>query len=246
MRLRVSEVCRAFQGEGRMTGVECVFIRLHGCPVACAWCDTAFTWDGSEPGRSVELAALMDEVEALAANPPVWAGAPGRFAPIRHAVVTGGEPLVSKGLPDLLGALKRAGFTVEVETAGVLPPPDLDVHLLGRPFDQLGVYWNVSPKLPSAAPKIKPDPELLRRWAKTSGVVFKLAVADEEDFKEAVRLHREVAEGGWLPDFYLMPVATDLATLADRQRWLCDRAVGSGFKLTSRMHVLAYGKERGR
>jgi pyruvate-formate lyase-activating enzyme len=30
---------------GYFTGVPAIFIRLQGCPVGCAWCDTKHTWD---------------------------------------------------------------------------------------------------------------------------------------------------------------------------------------------------------
>ena len=37
-----------FQGEGRAIGQKTMFVRTAGCDYHCEWCDSAFTWDGSE------------------------------------------------------------------------------------------------------------------------------------------------------------------------------------------------------
>ena len=50
-RASVNEMYFAFQGEGQMIGTPCIFVRTHGCPVHCKWCDTPYTWDGSEKGE---------------------------------------------------------------------------------------------------------------------------------------------------------------------------------------------------
>ncbi|MCF3854570.1 7-carboxy-7-deazaguanine synthase QueE, partial [Salmonella enterica subsp. enterica serovar Weltevreden] len=36
---------QTLQGDGYLTGVPAIFIRLQGCPVGFAWCDTKHTWD---------------------------------------------------------------------------------------------------------------------------------------------------------------------------------------------------------
>ncbi|GAM63268.1 queuosine biosynthesis queE radical SAM [Vibrio ishigakensis] len=43
--LKLNEIFETIQGEGFFTGVPSIFIRLQGCPVGCAWCDTKQTWD---------------------------------------------------------------------------------------------------------------------------------------------------------------------------------------------------------
>lgn len=35
------------QGEGMVIGQKTMFVRTAGCDYTCAWCDSAFTWDGS-------------------------------------------------------------------------------------------------------------------------------------------------------------------------------------------------------
>lgn len=36
------------QGEGMVIGKKTMFVRTYGCDYGCVWCDTAYTWDGSE------------------------------------------------------------------------------------------------------------------------------------------------------------------------------------------------------
>ena len=45
MQYPINEMFQTLQGEGYFTGVPAIFIRLQGCPVGCAWCDTKHTWD---------------------------------------------------------------------------------------------------------------------------------------------------------------------------------------------------------
>ncbi len=43
MQYPINEMFQTLQGEGYFTGVPAIFIRLQGCPVGCAWCDTKHT-----------------------------------------------------------------------------------------------------------------------------------------------------------------------------------------------------------
>lgn len=45
MQYPINEMFQTLQGEGYFTGVPAIFIRLQGCPVGCAWCDTKHTWE---------------------------------------------------------------------------------------------------------------------------------------------------------------------------------------------------------
>src|SRR5829696_7945417 len=102
----VSEVFYSIQGEGELTGVPSVFVRTSGCNLRCSWCDTKYaSWEPEGDELSVE--AIVEKVLSY---------------PARHVVLTGGEPLVAKGIRELAQRLHEAGWHITIETAGTAPP----------------------------------------------------------------------------------------------------------------------------
>ena len=64
-----------FQGEGRAIGQKTMFVPTAGCDYHCDWCDSAFTWDGSEkPTRMTadEVIAALDKLGELRLCYPIW------------------------------------------------------------------------------------------------------------------------------------------------------------------------------
>jgi len=107
-RLWVNEVFYSIQGEGTHAGCPCVFVRLAGCNLRCAWCDTAYALN---EGRWMSLEEILAQVRT-------W-----RCAVVE---VTGGEPLLQPGVQSLLSALAEEYETVLLETSGALSIADID------------------------------------------------------------------------------------------------------------------------
>lgn len=108
--LDVHSVFHTLQGEGPFCGRPAVFARLAGCNLQCPACDTEYT-SGREP------VGVEDLVTRICMQP--W---PRSARPI--VVITGGEPF-RQNLYPLCLSLVREGFTVQIETNGTLPPPNL-------------------------------------------------------------------------------------------------------------------------
>ncbi|HMM54843.1 MAG TPA: 7-carboxy-7-deazaguanine synthase QueE [Candidatus Desulfobacillus sp.] len=106
--LRISEIFFSLQGESSRAGLPTVFVRLTGCPLRCAWCDTEYAFSG---GTAMTLGQVLDEVARHGA---------------RHVCVTGGEPLAQKACLPLLAALCDAGHAVSLETSGALDIAGVD------------------------------------------------------------------------------------------------------------------------
>ncbi|MBV8222927.1 MAG: 7-carboxy-7-deazaguanine synthase QueE, partial [Candidatus Eremiobacteraeota bacterium] len=87
------------QGEGAQIGAPAFFIRLDGCPLRCAWCDTPYALEGTA-GAAMSVDAIVE-----------------RVADARTVIITGGEPLAQDIAP-LVRAL--AGRHVTVETSGTI------------------------------------------------------------------------------------------------------------------------------
>ena len=98
MKYDLVEIFESLQGEGRNMCRPCVFVRFAGCNLRCPWCDTDI-----RPRFTLELDDLVAEVRGFRA---------------KSVVLTGGEPTIAKGMPELVAALKRDGYWIAVETNG--------------------------------------------------------------------------------------------------------------------------------
>jgi 7-carboxy-7-deazaguanine synthase len=214
-----------FQGEGPSAGRRAMFLRLGRCNLDCTWCDTPYTWDWTRFDPAVELHRrtvddVMAELDGIGAD---------------LLVITGGEPMLQQRhlVPVVAGAHAR-GWRVEIETNGTIAPaPELVATV-----DQ----WNVSPKLSGSGVGRRPDPETLRAFAATGRAIAKFVVSDPCELDEAA----DVAEAGGLSDVWIMPEATDAATLVTRLAALAPPVLARGWNLSHRLHVLLWGDARGR
>ena len=102
-KLCVAEIFASIQGESTWAGAPCVFVRLAGCDVGCAYCDTRYAHGGRDTMTVGEI------VERCGA----W--------PFRLVEITGGEPLQQEHCPALAACLLERGYTVLCETSGTLP-----------------------------------------------------------------------------------------------------------------------------
>lgn len=107
-RLKVNEIFYSLQGESTFAGRPCVLVRLTGCQMRCAWCDSEHSfYEGQWLSRAEVLAAVA------------------RFGcPLVE--LTGGEPLLQPGALPLLADLCDAGYQVLLETGGGLDISGVD------------------------------------------------------------------------------------------------------------------------
>ncbi|HPB28467.1 MAG TPA: radical SAM protein, partial [Acidobacteriota bacterium] len=103
MRLAVAEIFFSIQGESTFAGRPCAFVRLAGCNLDCRYCDTPAARTG---GRAMSVDEVVAAVAAF--------GCP-------LVEITGGEPLLQAGVPELCRRLLADGRRVLLETNGSLP-----------------------------------------------------------------------------------------------------------------------------
>ena len=121
----ISEIFHSVQGEGELTGVPSVFIRTSGCNLRCRWCDTPYaSWNPE--GTEMSIDRILAEVEKH---------------PAAHVVLTGGEPMVARGIHELAASLRRLGKHITIETAGTVAPGGIACDLA-----------SISPKLAYSTP----------------------------------------------------------------------------------------------
>ena len=54
--MHLIELYKSVQGESSFAGLPCIFVRLAGCNLRCAWCDSEYTFTGGKP-------FTLDEIE---------------------------------------------------------------------------------------------------------------------------------------------------------------------------------------
>jgi 7-carboxy-7-deazaguanine synthase len=107
--MHLIELYKSVQGESSFAGLPCIFVRLAGCNLRCAWCDSEYTFTGGKPFTEDEIVA---QIEAL--------------APCRLIEFTGGEPMLqSRELLPLMHRLLASGYTLMIETSGERPLSEL-------------------------------------------------------------------------------------------------------------------------
>ena len=139
------------QGEGKLLGVPVLFIRTSGCNLRCTWstgdgrvsiCDTPYS---SHIPEDAEIWDTADVVATIRAN----------CEPVRHIVISGGEPTLQ---PDALVELARLLKTelkmhITLETNGV--------HFIQELPAWVDLF-SISPKLASSEPTKEKNKQLNR------------------------------------------------------------------------------------
>jgi len=124
--MHIIEIYKSLQGESSFAGLPCLFVRLAGCNLRCAWCDSEYTFTG---GQKMSAAELLAEVQ--------------RLAPTGGLVeITGGEPmlqalelipfmhqLLALGCESSCESSRESRYQLLLETSGERPlelvPPEV-------------------------------------------------------------------------------------------------------------------------
>jgi len=231
--LPISESFVSIQGEGKLTGVPSWFLRLAGCNLRCAWCDTPYaSWSPEYESRS------MDDLVAEA-----------RSSGVRHAVLTGGEPMIFKQLAPLTHALGEGGMHITIETAGTVTLPGVRCDLM-----------SLSPKLANSTPTGDPrDPT--GAWARRhesrrlsfDALNELVASSPDRQIKFVVTGPADLPEIGTVlgrirgiepGDVVLMPEGVTVPDPGD-VAWIVEACRTRGWRYGDRLHIRLFGDTKG-
>jgi 7-carboxy-7-deazaguanine synthase len=247
-----------FQGEGKLTGTACLFIRTSACNLRCAWvgldgngslCDTPYSSHNPEKNQM----DVDDIIQIVIENT--------QAQNIKHIVISGGEPTMqNKALEELTQKLNTLGYHITIETNATIY--DLNIskysHLI-----------SMSPKLASSTPWVanlkNSGVEYKEKWAErherdrinipviqnyildreifNNDFQLKFVVATEQDIVEIEEILNQLV--GWEPsDICLMPEGVDVNTLNSRTGWIAEQAIKRGWRFCPRLHIMMFGKNR--
>lgn len=160
--MKVVEIFKSIDGEGKRAGLPTTFVRLYGCNLNCSYCDTRYGCeDNNYIIRSVD--SIMDTIK--------------RFG-IQSVTITGGEPLIHPGIHKLINTLLESGYWVNVETNGSIWIGEFPKHK--------NLFFTMDYKSPSSGMEKRMILENLSLL--TSKDVLKFVVGSEEDLDRSLEI----------------------------------------------------------
>jgi 7-carboxy-7-deazaguanine synthase len=227
----ISEIFHSIQGEGELTGVPSAFIRTSGCNLRCSWCDTKYaSW--TPEGMEMPIDKIVTEVSQF---------------PTDYVVLTGGEPMVAKGIHRLASQLKEMGKHTTIETAATVPPEGIVCDLA-----------SLSPKMSNSTPgaavangwrdrheKRRLQPEVIREWIQNYDYQLKFVIVSERDLEEIQDLLLTVGCEIKPSKVLLMPEGTDSSATRARIAMLVDTCKRYGYRYCNRLHIELFGNAKG-
>ena len=227
----VSEIFYSIQGEGELTGIPSVFVRTSGCNLRCSWCDTKYaSW--TPEGEDMSIGEIVAKVEEFGAQ---------------HVVLTGGEPMIAKGIHELAVQLRDRRRHITIETAATVLPEGIPCDLA-----------SLSPKLSNSTPdettagawrdrheKRRLQPEIIRHWIQRYNYQLKFVVASETDLDDIQDLLAATGTEIIPSKILLMPEGTDAAVIRKRSFALIDICKHHGYRYCDRLHIQLFGNTKG-
>ncbi len=148
MNLDVKEIFYSLQGEGGRQGEASIFIRLTGCNLNCAFCDT-----DHEGGISMNTGEIISHIQQFPSKWIIW---------------TGGEPALQL-TDEILQLFNREGYLQAIESNGTKPlSPLLDYRVVSPKGDNIAYAQKINPEVEEIRLSVKsgdtlPDIESLPR-----------------------------------------------------------------------------------
>jgi 7-carboxy-7-deazaguanine synthase len=103
--IQIEDIFYSISGEGTSAGLPSIFIRTAGCNFSnhpCKYCDTHYALD-VEDGKPWTITDILNNLTEY---------------PCKRVIITGGEPLCQVYLKELITALQKAQYMIEIETNG--------------------------------------------------------------------------------------------------------------------------------
>ena len=240
----INEIYTCLQGEGKLTGVPHILIRVTGCKLRCqfsnSFCDTPYSSWGPEKGKFT-----FREIEQFYKDNPS----------IKHTMITGGGPTAhSKLLADLCFLARGFEHYITIETEGsefVETCADL-ISLSSKLSNSTPVPGTWMPYLKREV--TESDKKQHEKWRCNYNAMYKLiehhpdyqlkpVISNEKDLREV----KELQEILGIPNekVYLMPEGINKEQVESRRKWLSELCQKEGYNFTDRLHILIYGDKRG-
>ena len=224
----INEIFYSLQGEGALTGMPTVFIRIAGCPLRCTWCDTKYAWP-YDAGSAYTIEQIIKEIDQY---------------PTDHIIITGGEPITDPELPALLDCLKYADKHTTIETSGIVFVGSLNCSLM-----------SISPKLSNSTPTDKDlatehenkryNKAVLQQLINSYDYQLKFVVDVPTDLDEIANCISSL-ENVNPYKIFLMPQAATLKEYLAKSQMVAAICKQTGFPMSQRLQVMLWPGQKGK
>ncbi len=227
--MKIADLFYSIQGEGRLSGVPSAFVRTSGCNLRCAWCDTSYTsW--KPEGERLSVEEILNRLAAF---------------PTRHAVVTGGEPMLVPEVVDLCSDLRERGYHITIETAAtVFRPAVCDLASLSPKLSNSTPWQREDGRWAARHDRLRLRLDVIRTFLDWCDYQLKFVIDRPADVEEVLSLLTELPGVDW-GKVLLMPQGVTREELATRGPWLADVCKEHGFRYCPRLHIELFGNQRG-
>lgn len=230
--MQVAEIFYSLQGEGKLTGIPSVFVRLAGCKLHCRYCDSSYA-RRAQDGRAMTVEQILEKLLGYST---------------KYVVITGGEPLLADELDKLCSQLRSASRHVTLETAATVDRV-VEVDLA-----------SISPKLSNSTPsdrQLAEEHESLRlnmtavgayleqAKRKSTDCQLKFVLAKPKDIEQVKSVLEQLGPLGSRAEVMLMPQAVNRRQLSRRSAWVAELCKERGYRFCARMQISLYGNQPG-
>ncbi len=229
MKIRICEMLKTIQGEGKLQGIPSVIIRLKGCNLHCEWCDTTQMLNSNEVGIYDEKKLL----EMLA------------YYRCSYVIITGGEPAIYSDITQLTRILKSNGYHITVETNGTLYV-DFECDLI-----------SISPKLSNSIPYKTGNSQLIeehnerrinitaiQNYIQSHDYQIKFVCRNlDSDFEEVKDILKQIGTYQ-LENIMIMPLADTKDELERVQQDIVRKCVKNGFRYANRLQLQIWNNDK--
>jgi 7-carboxy-7-deazaguanine synthase len=227
MKIKVCEIFKSIQGEGRLEGVPSVLVRLFGCNLNCGWCDAKYRFP-LEKSFEITDSDLIDRLFSYNC---------------KNIVITGGEPMINPQISEIVDLLKGSGFHITIETnATVIKKVDCDLISMSPKLSHSIPHNSSSQKIIEQHNKARINLEAIRFFIRDFDYQIKFVVRDRmEDFEEVKNILNQIGEYDLLK-VLIMPLASSRAQLYKVQKHIVRLCVENGLRYANRLQLQIWGR----
>lgn len=206
--MKVNEIFLSIQGESSSIGKPTIFVRFTGCNLRCSYCDTKYAYS---EGIEMTIPEIMAKIDSFG---------------YKRVCLTGGEPLLQKGVQELLDNLKD--YEVSIETNGSI---DLSKFILSN---NQRFVMDIKLKASECFEKMNLD----NIKYLTDKDEIKFVVSNREDYELAKDVIAKYHKKG---DIIISPVFDEIE-YKDLVEWILEDKLNARFQL--QIHKIIWDKNK--